>query len=120
MPPGPSPPPSPSYHNEAASSSVGGISATLHSATPSNHDRLQLASPKPSKQLPFARTKADDRKLKIVPLPVMFEVPEYIPGDPSSSWKSTKAHKVKNVTTKTETFSFQAGRSIRSSMLVDW
>ncbi|KIJ62920.1 hypothetical protein HYDPIDRAFT_182579 [Hydnomerulius pinastri MD-312] len=107
LPPEPSPPPSPSYHNEAASSSMGGSnSATLQLPVPSNHDRLQLPKSRQPKQLPFARTKADDRKLKIMPIPVMFEVPEYMPGDPSATWKSTKALKVKNVTTKTETFLF--------------
>ncbi|KAH7884830.1 hypothetical protein F5I97DRAFT_1507880 [Phlebopus sp. FC_14] len=89
-----------------ASSSAGGTSAALQPPPPSNHDRLQLPKPKQPKQLPFARTKADDRKLKIVPIPVMFEVPEYIPGDPSATWKSSKAQKVKNLTTTTETFLF--------------
>ncbi|KAF9231129.1 hypothetical protein BU15DRAFT_56546 [Melanogaster broomeanus] len=107
LPPDRSPPPSPLYPDEAASSSLGGgTSATLHCPTPPDHDHLHLHRPKPAKQLPFSRTKADDRKLKIMPIPVMFEVPEYIPGDPSSTWKSTRAHRVKNVTTKTETFLF--------------
>lgn len=94
----------PPYPDEAASSSVGGTSATPRNTPASNLNHVQIPKPKPQKQLPFARTKADDRKLKIMPIPVMFEVPEYASGDPSSSWKSTRAQKVKNVTTKTETF----------------
>ncbi|KAH0833443.1 hypothetical protein J3R83DRAFT_12558 [Lanmaoa asiatica] len=94
----------PSYLDETASSSIGGTSATPRDIPPSNHNRLQIPKSKSQKQLPFARTKADDRKLKIIPIPVMFEVPEYVPGEPSSTWKSTRAQRVKNVTTKTETF----------------
>jgi len=39
------------------------------------HDRLHILRPKPPKQLPFARTKADDRKLKIVLLPMTVDTP---------------------------------------------
>lgn len=99
-----SPPLTPLYPDEATSSSVGGTSATPRNIPLSNHNYLQIPKPKSQKQLPFARTKADDRKLKIMPIPVMFEVPEYIPGDASSTWKSTRAQRMKNVTTKTETF----------------
>lgn len=97
------PPPAPSYPDEAASSSVGATSAAPRNIPSSNHNP-QIPKPKSQKPLPFGRTKADDRKLKIVPIPVMFEVPKYIPGDPSSTLKATRAQKVKNVTTKTETF----------------
>ncbi|KAN0092589.1 hypothetical protein V8E55_003373 [Tylopilus felleus] len=92
-----------SYPDEAASSSVGGTSATPRNIPSTNHN-LQIPKSKSQKSLPFARTKADDRKLKIMLIPVMFEVPEYTPGDPSSTLKSTRAQRVKNVTTKTETF----------------
>ncbi|KAF8124798.1 hypothetical protein EV363DRAFT_701277 [Boletus edulis] len=95
--------PTSSYPDEATSSAVGGTSATPRN-TPLTNNNFQTPKPKPPKPLPFARTKADDRKLKIMAIPVMFEVPGYIPGDPSSTLKSTRAQKVKNVTTKTETF----------------
>jgi len=98
--------PPPSSAEEATSSSVGGTSATPRSIPLSNPNHLQIPKPKSQKQLPFARTKADDRKLKIMPMPVMFEVPEYVPGDPTATLKSTRAQKVKNVTTKTETFMY--------------
>lgn len=96
--------PTPSYTDEATSSSVSGTSATPRNTPLSNHNLLQIPKPKSQKQLPFARTKADDRKLRIMPIPVMFEVPKYVPGDPSATWKSTRAQKVRNVTTRTETF----------------
>lgn len=99
-----SPPLTPLYPDEATSSSVGGTSTTPRSIPLSNQNHFQIPKPKSPKQLPFGRTRADDRKLKIMSIPVMFEVPEYIPGDPSSTWRSTRAQKVKNVTTKTETF----------------
>lgn len=92
----------PTYPDEATSSSVGGTSATPR--TPASNYNPQLPKPKSQKPLPFARTKADDRKLKIMPIPVLFEVPEYVAGDPSSTFKATRAQKVKSVTTKTETF----------------
>lgn len=104
LPTQPSLSPTPPYPDEATSSSVGGTSAAPRDIPMSNHNLLQVPKPKTQKQLPFARTKADDRKLKIMPIPVLFEVPEYVPGDPSSTWKSTRAQRVKNVTTKTETF----------------
>jgi len=65
---------------------------------------LQLPKSKASKPLPFPRTNEDDKKLKIVFIPVLFEVPEYVSGDPSAMWKSMKAKKMKSMTTKTETF----------------
>ena len=95
--------PTSSYPDEATSSSVGGTSATPRNIPSSNYNP-QIPKPKSQKPLPFARTKADDRKLKLMAIPVMFEVPEYIPGDPSSTWKATRAQRVKDVTTKTETF----------------
>ena len=95
--------PTPSYADGATSSSLCGTSATPCKIPLPNHN-LQTPKPKSQKQLPFARTKADDRKLKIMSMPVMFEVPEYVPGDPSATLKSTRAQKMKNVTTKTETF----------------
>lgn len=85
-----------------AASSSGATSP--HRPAPSNHNRLQLPKSKSFKPLPFTRTKGDDKKLKIVPIPVFFEVPEYVPGDPSAMWKSMKAKKVKNMSTKTESF----------------
>ncbi|KAG9316137.1 hypothetical protein JVU11DRAFT_3814 [Chiua virens] len=100
----PSPSPTPSYPDEAASSSIGGTSATPRNIPSSNPNQFQIPKSKPQKQLPFGRTKADDRRLKIVPIPVMFEVPEYAAGDASSTWKSTRAQRPKNDTTKTETF----------------
>ncbi|KAH7921028.1 hypothetical protein BV22DRAFT_1132596 [Leucogyrophana mollusca] len=57
----------------ASSSSAPSNSSSLQ--RPSNSDRLQLPKPKPPKQLPFARTWGDDRKIKIVAVPVTFEVP---------------------------------------------
>ncbi|KAG6334799.1 hypothetical protein ID866_4288 [Astraeus odoratus] len=87
--------------SEVASSSGAAMVSRL---PPSNHDRLQLPKPKTFKPLPFPRAKEDDQRLRIVFIPAIFEVPEYVSGDPSAMWKSMKAQKMKNMTTKTETF----------------
>ncbi|KAL4066725.1 hypothetical protein J3A83DRAFT_220880 [Scleroderma citrinum] len=95
----------PSDNLAASSLAASSSGATLlNRPAPSNHDCLQLPKSKGFKSPPFPRTKGDDKKLKIVPIPVLFEVPEYVPGDPSAMWKSMKAEKMENMTTKTESF----------------
>lgn len=56
------PPKSSISSSPSASSSSG---AQAEPSSPHLHDRTGIGKPKPPKPLPFARTKADDRKLKM-------------------------------------------------------
>lgn len=90
--------------NLGPSSSSLATSSSSTSPAPRNvtslYDHLHLPKPKQSKQLPFARCSADDRKIKVASIPVSYEVPVTPSGKTATELKS------KDLKTRTESFIF--------------
>jgi len=86
------------------SSSSLATSSSSTSPVPQNaaslYDHLHLPKQKQLKQLPFARSSADDRKIKVTSVQVSYEVPMMLSG------KTTTELKSKDLKTRTESFIF--------------
>jgi len=93
QPPDPDPDPMslfPSSSSPSSSSKVGPSPSRS-----STQDSPHSYSSKPSKQVPFPRTTADEQKLKIILVPMTVEVPVYIPTldpEPMTPLSRTPAH----------------------------